>query len=490
MEAVMAVRHLVLAKGESQRAVAARLGISRNTVKRYVKGAPVGARQKTPRPRPKLEGVQARLEAILADSPRWTGGKQRLTATQLWRMVRAEGHDVGASLVKSFMHEWKRRRAEVFVPLTYRPGELGEVDFFEVWVDVAGERQKAWMFLLRGMASSRDFAWLFPRQDQTCFLDGHVRAFAHLGGVYERVVYDNLKPAVARVLAGSERELTARFAALANHYVYEPCFARPATGHDKGGVEARGKGIRWAHLVPIPQGKTLDDISRALMARLDAEADSKRDKEGRSVTERFQDELKAMLPLPATPFRSAAMASVTASRRSLISAAGSTYSVWSTWAGLTLTAYVGVDTVEVVGPDGTVTHPRQRFGRQCIDYRHYVRELARKPQALRQVVAKLLPLMDQRFAKAWVHLVDAHGPKQASRVMAQVLKAVGANGEAAVAQRLELALMSGEPLQLAVRPMVPTSVELKLDALPPPLRDITVAVASAADFDALLGGAR
>jgi hypothetical protein len=184
------------------------------------------------------------------------------------------------------------------------------------------------------------------------------------------------------------------------------------------------------------------------------------------------------------------MASVTASRRSLISAAGSTYSVWSTWAGLTLTAYVGVDTVEVVGPDGTVTHPRQRFGRQCIDYRHYLRELARKPQALRQVVAKLLPLMDKRFAKAWVHLVDAHGPKQASRVMAQVLKAVDANGEAAVAQRLELALMSGEPLQLAVRPMVPTSVALKLDALPASLRDITVAAASAADFDALLGGAR
>ena len=56
MEAVMAVRHLVLAKGESQRAVAERLGISRNTVKRYVKGAPVGARLKTPRRRPKLEG--------------------------------------------------------------------------------------------------------------------------------------------------------------------------------------------------------------------------------------------------------------------------------------------------------------------------------------------------------------------------------------------------------------------------------------------------
>ena len=109
---------------------------------------------------------------------------------------------------------------------------------------------------------------------------------------------------------------------------------------------------------------------------------------------------------------------------------------------MTLTAYVGVDTVEIVGPDGRVTHPRQSFGRQSIDYRHYIPELATTPQALRQVAAKLLPRMDERFGKAWAHLVDAHGPKQASRVTAQVLKAVVANGEAAVAQRLELALLT------------------------------------------------
>jgi hypothetical protein len=69
--------------------------------------------------------------------------------------------------------------------------------------------------------------------------------------------YDNLKPAVAKMLAGSDRELTARFAALSNHYLFEACFARPAIGHDKGGVEARGEGVRWQHLVPIPQGPSL-----------------------------------------------------------------------------------------------------------------------------------------------------------------------------------------------------------------------------------------
>ena len=151
---------------------------------------------------------------------------------------------------------------EVFVPLVYRPGDSAEVDFFEVLVDVAGERRKAHMFVMRLMHSGRDFAWLYPRQDQTCFLDGHVRAFAHFGAVPHRLAYDNLKAAVRKILVGSERELSARFLALATHYLFEASFARPRTGHDKGGVEARGKGIRWQELVPIPSGPDLATISR------------------------------------------------------------------------------------------------------------------------------------------------------------------------------------------------------------------------------------
>src|SRR5207245_6569582 len=97
-----------------------------------------------------------------------------------------------------------------------RPGR-GAPPFFEVWGDVAAVRQKAWLFVVRLMASGRDFGWLYPRQDQVCFLDGHVRAFAHLGGVPRRLLYDNLRPAVARVLAGAARRLPARMDALVRH---------------------------------------------------------------------------------------------------------------------------------------------------------------------------------------------------------------------------------------------------------------------------------
>ena len=81
---------------------------------------------------------------------------------------------------------------------------------------------------MRLMYSGRDFAWIYERQDQVSFLDGHVRAFAHFGGTPARVAYDNLRAAVVRILVSGARALTPRFAALASHYLLEPCFCRCA----------------------------------------------------------------------------------------------------------------------------------------------------------------------------------------------------------------------------------------------------------------------
>src|SRR5262249_51133351 len=270
VDQVHVLRHKVLVEGRSQRQVAKELGISRLTVKKYLTEAVPVRRETQPRARPVWEKVREGVEAMLADSTQWTGGKQQLTAIRLHELLVGAGHRVGVTLVKEAVAEWRRQRREVFVLLAYRPGDLAEVDFFEVLIDLAGARRKAWLFLMRLMYSGRDFAWIYERQDQVSFLDGHVRAFAHFGGVPSRVAYDNLRAAVVRILVGGERALTDRFAALASHYLLEPCFCRPGEGHDKGGVEARGKALRRRALVPIPSGPPLEGMNAALLARLDA----------------------------------------------------------------------------------------------------------------------------------------------------------------------------------------------------------------------------
>ena len=50
--------------------------------------------------------------------------------------------------------------------------------------------------------SGAAFHVAFGNQAQEAFLEGHVLAFEHFGGVPGRVRYDNLKPAVVRVLQG------------------------------------------------------------------------------------------------------------------------------------------------------------------------------------------------------------------------------------------------------------------------------------------------
>ena len=190
-----------------------RAGVSARHRPQYLEQAASSRTMETaPRPRPVWNAVAERVQALLAESVRWTGGNQRLTATRLHELLLTEGHRVGVTVVKDAVAEWKRQRREVFVPLTYRPGDLAEVDFFEVLVDVDGTRRKAWLFLMRLMYSGRDFAWIYERQDQISFLDGHVRAFAHFEGVPARVAYDNLRAAVVRILVGGVRTLTPRFA--------------------------------------------------------------------------------------------------------------------------------------------------------------------------------------------------------------------------------------------------------------------------------------
>lgn len=481
MEEVYVVRHRHLVEGVPIRRIAREMGIDRNTVRRYLRGAPAGVGK----PRgvlgaPVRDAVQSRAIEILEDSKNWTQGKQRLTAQRLYLMLVAEHFDVGYTVVKDIVREWKRQRKEVFVPLVYKPGDLAEVDFFEVFVDVAGVRRKAHMFVCRLMHSGRDFAWLYPRQDQTCFLDGHVRAFAHFGAVPHRLVYDNLKAAVRRILVGSERLLADRFLALATHYLFEASFARPRQGHDKGGVESRGKAIRWQELVPIPTGPDLATISAALLSRLDARA-----------TGTFVEEQAVMLPLPSTPMRSArCIPGASVSSRSLVKVDGATYSVWSTWARADVTVYAGVDEITVVAASDSrvVTHPRQSFGGRSVDYRHYIRELAHKPQALRQVADELIAALDEPFAAAWRLLVDQQGPKQAARVFAQVLRAIEDRGEREVALEIAAALASGEPIQLAVRNRAVASPEVASENLPSSLVGVEVTAGAAADYDALLGG--
>lgn len=475
MERVHVIRHKVLTEGQSIRSVARELGVSRNTVRKYLVKREPRREETQERPRPVMEQVEARVRSLLSDR-HLTGGKQRWTAPRLKEILADEGYQASERTIRRCMSEWRRERAEVFVPLSYSPGEMAEVDFFEVLVGPPESRRKAWMFLMREMFGPMDFACVYDRQDQVSFLDGHVRAFAHFGGVPHRIVYDNLRAAVRGVLVGSERQLTARFAACASHYLFEPCFARPREGHDKGGVEGRGKGVRWRHLTPIPAGTDLEEVSCSLQAHLDAQ--------GASHAERVQASVKAMKSLPPWPFVPERVEFLPASGSSCVRLDGGVYTVPEDWARSQVEVHVGAREVVFVRGGVRVTERRLRSGERSVRYLHFLRELSRKPQALRQVAPLLMREMGEPFGGLWERLVGQYGDKDAARRFREVLKAVRSDGLEVVRARLVLALAEADPLGAllgrAGDRVAPVSV------LVPPLLDIEVQGPSVAAYDRLL----
>jgi alkanesulfonate monooxygenase SsuD/methylene tetrahydromethanopterin reductase-like flavin-dependent oxidoreductase (luciferase family) len=101
MDQVHVVRHKVLVEGRSQRAVARELGLARVTVRKYLDQAIAVRRPEKARGRPVWDAVGPRVEALLAESVGWTGGKQRLTATRLHALLVAEGQRVGVTVVRA-----------------------------------------------------------------------------------------------------------------------------------------------------------------------------------------------------------------------------------------------------------------------------------------------------------------------------------------------------------------------------------------------------
>jgi len=479
MDQVHVLRHKVLKEGQSIRRVARELGLSRNTVAKYL-DQPEPVRSSRPqRERPVWEAVKPRLEELVAEWEPRTTGKQRITAMRLHRQLRAEGYRVGRTLIGDYWRERRRRRAEVYVPLINRPGEA-QIDFFEVVVEVGGERRKAWEFLMRLMYSGREFAWLYERCDQLAFLDGHVRAFAHFGGVAKRCVYDNLAAAVRKIV-GARRELTGRFLALVSHYLFEPDFARVGEGHDKGAVESRGKAIRLEHLTPIPRGDSLEPISLQLLSDLDA-AFTARQVAGRSGSELWEEERVQLLPVPAANFEVRKPIAVEISSRAMVRIEGAWYSVPSRWARLNATAYLGVDDVRIICMGESVTHPRARFGTRQVRYRHYLPELSRKPHAVRQVAPELIAELGAPWSGLWGLLCGTHGELEAARVLARLLGAVCEHGE----DRVRLALEAAINQNREVAHLATVGAQIENVAVPDALAAYVVEAGRASDYDHLL----
>src|SRR5260370_18470543 len=211
-------------------------------------GVPV--ERKTPvRERPKLEPAMAFIDAVL-EADKQAPRKQRHTAHRIWCRIRTEMPEVevAESTIRRHVRERKIALAmihrETFIPQSYVWGGEAQVDWYEAYADICGERELAYVFCMRSMASAGAFHCAFPHASQQAFLEAHERAFLYFGGVFAVLRYDNLKSAVQKILRGHHREETTRFIAFRSHWGLQPECCPPGAVHERRDVEAEAGYIR------------------------------------------------------------------------------------------------------------------------------------------------------------------------------------------------------------------------------------------------------
>lgn len=446
------IRRLALREKLPIREIARRTGLSRNTIKKYLKAGTIEPKFSAPERPSKLDPFADKLAAWLKTESA-KSRKQRRRLTQLHADLVALGFTGSYNRVAAFAREWRAERQReqqttgrgTFVPLAFRPGEAFQFDWSEDYAVIGGDRTKLQVAHIK-LAHSRAFlvrAYLL--QTHEMLFDAHWHGFRVLGGVPKRGIYDNMKTAVDRVGRGKVRQVNMRFLAMANHYVFEPEFCNPASGWEKGQVEKNVQDARPRLWQPMPTFPDLTALNAWLEQRcLELWREIPHGRLAGSVADVWIDEQPALMPAPPA-FDGFVEQSKRVSPTCLISFERNRYSVPASFANRPVSLRVYPDRL-VVAAEGQLLCEHERLiqrshhlpPRTIYDWRHYLAVLQRKPGALRNGA----PFAD--LPPAFKQLQDQMLRRPGGdREMVDILALVLQHDEQTVLVAVELALSEG-----------------------------------------------
>ena len=447
MDMLGKIRRLYYRDAVSLHEIAKRTGLSRNTIRRWLRTSKDAAPPRYNRTRKpgKLTPFHAMLEqALKADALR--NKQNRRTGKALFAQIQAAGYQGGYSRVTDFIRSWQQRDGQgtaAFVPLSFALGEAFQFDWSDEGLVVGGIYRRLQVSHLK-LCASRAF-WLvaYPSQGHEMLFDAHTRSFAALGGVPRRGIYDNMKTAVDKVNKGKDRVVNARFSVMCAHYLFDPDFCNVASGWEKGVVEKNVQDSRrriWLEAQTRKFG-SFSELNAWLGERCRALWSELRHPEYKEfcVAEMLDLERLEMMPMP-TPFDGYVEKPARVSSTCLVSVQRNRYSVPCELAGQRVSTRLYPTQVCIVVGDAIVARHDRLSDRSQIryDWQHYIPLIERKPGALRNGapfadMPKPLLLLKQGLMRH----------EGGDRVMAQVLAAVPTAGLEAVLVAVTLVIESG-----------------------------------------------
>jgi transposase len=219
-------------KGMSQRKIAKKLGLSRNTVKKYLENPGF------PESRGRIGKRKSLLDPYTHTVNTWFEEDLDYTAVWIYDRLTAMGFSGSYEMVKRKVHDLKaRRQAIAYMRFETEPGFQAQVDFGAFQVDRAdGSIKKLYLFSMILGYSRRIYGELIERCDLPSFLDCHIRAFEHFGGVPEQILYDRMKNVFIGKVAGKHR-FNDTLMGFALHYGFKPEVTPSYAAWVKGKIE-------------------------------------------------------------------------------------------------------------------------------------------------------------------------------------------------------------------------------------------------------------
>ena len=290
--------------GESQRHIAQRLGISRQTVKKYCEGA---AHPDVRKPYERLPDTITEdvkefiLNCFKADKEEHLK-KQKHTAKRIYDRLVEERNFTGAeSTIRKAVKGLKEEEIvppQANVPLSYEPGEAIQIDWGEATVYIDGKKTKLYTFCGRLCYSCDIFVQVFKSPNEEAFLEAQQLMFDFFGGIPKRLIFDNAKVAVKEGF-GLYAKPQKKYLSFSAHSAVDLDFCNPAKGNEKSLVENLVGYSRRNFLVPVPRVSSIDELNKKLWKDcLKYRETHKVQNRNNSVNIMYQEELRFLNAIP------------------------------------------------------------------------------------------------------------------------------------------------------------------------------------------------
>ncbi len=290
--------HELVSQGPGRKRIARELGISRNTVRRYLAGAAVGFQE-----RPAARRLDA---ATLSEVHRLYRTLAEGNTVVIQQELARNGIEVDLRTLQRAVAPLRREeKAQKLATVRFEtpPGQQMQIDFGEKIVRIGGQPVKVFLMTAVLGYSRRLYCRAFLAQRQDDWLEGLEGAFRHFGGLPQQILCDNASPLVISHDRQSGQVVwNPGFETFCRDRGLTPKACRPRRARTKGKIE-RGVGYVKRNALAGRSFASFGDLQRHLAWWIVEVADERVHGTTREKPNvRFErDERRTLQPLPVRP---------------------------------------------------------------------------------------------------------------------------------------------------------------------------------------------